>query len=72
LHEYVSITIANADHDKPNVLVIVIDTVRADHLSSYGYQRETSPNIDRLASESVLFANAISTSSWTVPLTRLY
>jgi arylsulfatase A-like enzyme len=78
LHEYVSISrLPMAAPDKPNVLVIVIDTLRADHLSSYGYQRETSPNIDRLANEGVLFENAISTSSWTLPahasiLTGLY
>ena len=35
----------------PNILVIVVDTLRADHLSSYGYSRATSPNIDRLARE---------------------
>jgi arylsulfatase A-like enzyme len=51
----------------PNVLVIVVDTLRADHLSSYGYARPTSPNIDRLASEGVLFENAVSSSSWSLP-----
>jgi arylsulfatase A-like enzyme len=51
----------------PNILVIVVDTLRADHLSSYGYQRATSPNIDRLAQQGVLFENAFSESSWTPP-----
>src|SRR6476646_3044527 len=51
----------------PNVLVIVVDTLRADHLSSYGYARPTSPNIDRLATQGVLFKNAVATSSWTFP-----
>lgn len=51
----------------PNVLVIVIDTLRADHVSSYGYSRPTTPNLDRLASEGVLFGNAISPSSWSLP-----
>lgn len=51
----------------PNVLVIVVDTLRADHLSTYGYGRPTSPNIDRLAQQGVLFENAISTSSWSLP-----
>jgi arylsulfatase A-like enzyme len=51
----------------PNVLVIVVDTLRADHLSTYGYARATSPNLDRLAQQGVLFENAISTSSWTLP-----
>jgi arylsulfatase A-like enzyme len=51
----------------PNVLVVVMDTVRADHLSAFGYQRPTTPNLDRLAAQGVLFENAFSTSSWTLP-----
>jgi arylsulfatase A-like enzyme len=51
----------------PNILVIVVDTLRADHLSSYGYSRATSPNIDRLARNGVLFENAIAPSSWSLP-----
>ena len=51
----------------PNILVIVVDTLRADHLSSYGYARPTSPNVDELARQGVLFENAIATSSWTLP-----
>lgn len=53
--------------DAPNVIVIVVDTLRADHLSSYGYSRVTSPFIDSLAAQGVLFENAISPSSWTQP-----
>jgi arylsulfatase A-like enzyme len=53
--------------EAPNVVFIVLDTVRADHLSSYGYSRETSPNLDRLAKQGVLFEKAFSTSSWTLP-----
>lgn len=51
----------------PNVLLISIDMLRADHVHSYGYSRPTTPNLDRLASEGVLFENAISSSSWTLP-----
>ncbi|MBW2287471.1 MAG: sulfatase [Deltaproteobacteria bacterium] len=51
----------------PNVVMIVIDTLRADRLGSYGYSRPTSPNIDALARESCLFENAVSQSSWTGP-----
>jgi len=50
----------------PNIIFIVMDTVRADHLSSYGYSRPTTPNLDRLAREGVLFENAIAPSSWTL------
>ena len=41
-----------------NVLLISIDTLRADHLGSYGYNRPTSPALDRLAARGVLFADA--------------
>jgi len=51
----------------PNVLVIVIDTLRADHLSSYGYGRPTSPQLDQLAKNGVLFQNAVAPCSWTLP-----
>ncbi len=50
-----------------NVILISIDTLRADHLGCYGYSRETSPKIDRLARESLVFDDAISQSSWTAP-----
>ena len=49
----------------PNVLLISIDTLRADHLGCYGYGRDTSPTIDRLAGEGVLFRNAVAQSSVT-------
>ncbi|MBZ5704022.1 MAG: sulfatase [Acidobacteriia bacterium] len=57
----------SASLGSPNVLVIVVDTLRADHLSSYHYARPTSPNIDRIAAQGVLFENAFSTSSWSFP-----
>jgi arylsulfatase A-like enzyme len=44
-----------------------VDTLRADHLSSYGYHRPTSPRLDALAQQGVLFETAIATSSWTLP-----
>jgi arylsulfatase A-like enzyme len=51
----------------PNVLVIVVDTLRADHVSFHGYSRPTTPNLDRVAREGVVFDNAISTAPWTLP-----
>jgi arylsulfatase A-like enzyme len=54
---------------RPNVILITIDTLRADHLSAYGYKRRTSPVIDGLAAEGVLFVNAFSQSTWTKPST---
>ncbi len=59
------------------VILISIDTLRADHLSGYGYPRETSPQIDLLASDGVTFLNTYASSPWTLPshvslLTSLY
>lgn len=49
------------------VVVIGVDALRADHLGLYGYSRATSPALDRLAGEAVVFDHAYSTSSWTLP-----
>ena len=54
---------------KPNVVVILIDTLRPDHLGFYGYERETAPFLARLAKRSFVFRNAFSTTSWTAPAT---
>lgn len=51
----------------PNVILVVVDTLRANHLGTYGYARPTSPTIDRLASEGVLFEDVTAQSSWTRP-----
>ncbi len=53
----------------PNIVLIVIDALRADHLPVYGYSKNTSPFIKRLSKESIVFENAFSTSSWTSPAT---
>ncbi len=53
----------------PHVLLVVIDTLRADHLASYGYSRNTDPALGSFLDESVLFENAYSPSSWTTPAT---
>ncbi|MBI4514367.1 MAG: sulfatase [Deltaproteobacteria bacterium] len=53
--------------NKPNVLLITIDTLRADHVSAYGYMRPTTPHLDRLASEGVMFENCYSAANVTNP-----
>jgi len=50
-----------------NIILISLDTLRADHLSCYGYHRLTSPNIDKIAAEGTIFLNAASCSNWTLP-----
>lgn len=51
----------------PNCLILMVDTLRPDHMGCYGYFRDTSPAMDRLAGEGALFENAFSTTSWTLP-----
>lgn len=53
--------------DRPNVLFVVWDTVRADRLSVYGHDKPTTPFLDRLASQAAVFERAISPSYWTLP-----
>ncbi len=53
--------------DGPNVLLLVIDTLRADRLSGYGSPRSTSPHLDRIAAEGAVFRQAIAPSSWSPP-----
>ena len=50
-----------------NVIVIGVDTLRADHVHAFGYPLPTTPNIDRLVARGYAFTNAISASNWTVP-----
>ena len=56
-----------ADSESPNVVLIVLDTLRADHLSAYGYARKTTPFLDSILTESVLFENSYSNAPWTIP-----
>ncbi|MBN2053752.1 sulfatase [bacterium] len=63
--------------NQPNVILVSIDTLRADHVSVYGYPRNVSPAIDRLARQGTQFINAHSNAPWTLPshwsmLTGLY
>lgn len=55
-----------AKESAPNVLLIVIDTLGANHMSLHGYDRVTDPNLVRIAGEGVMFENAYATSSWTL------
>jgi len=51
----------------PDIVLISIDSLRYDHLGCYGYEKATSPTIDRIAREGIRFENALSTTSWTLP-----
>jgi arylsulfatase A-like enzyme len=52
---------------RPNVLLVVIDTVRADHVHCYGYERQTTPCLDSLAASGTMYASCQAQSSWTLP-----
>ena len=56
-------------HSAPPIVLIVVDTLRADGLGIYGNPRSTSPNIDAMARESLVYTQANSSSSWTLPAT---
>ena len=60
-------SIPKGDTSQPDIILVSIDTLRADHVSSYGYERKTTPFIDELASKGMRFSHAWSTSSWTLP-----
>ena len=51
---------SSQEFERPNVLLITVDTLRADHLTPYGYERTTSPYLDELARESTVFGDALS------------
>jgi arylsulfatase A-like enzyme len=53
------------DGPVPNVVVITIDATRPDHMSLYGYERDTTPNLSRFAKDAVVFEHAYSPSTWT-------
>ncbi len=62
---------------KNNVFIYLVDTLRADHLSCYGYKRKTTPFIDEFSKDGILFRNCFANASWTSPavgsiLTGLY
>jgi arylsulfatase A-like enzyme len=52
---------------RPGLVLILIDTLRADHLGAYGYSRNTTPFLDSLASRGVLFQDCIAAAPWTLP-----
>ena len=57
----------SGDPARPDIILISVDTLRADHLSSYGYARQTSPFFDQLAAEGARYSFARSASPWTLP-----
>ena len=53
--------------ERPNVVLVVMDTARADRCSVNGYRRPTTPNLARFSRDAVVFADAWSPSPWTAP-----
>jgi arylsulfatase A-like enzyme len=59
--------IPTVNSEKPSIIFIVWDTVRRDHMSLYGYARGTTPFLEGLAKQSVVYSKAVSVSPWTLP-----
>jgi len=67
---FIPLTVSSCkNYPRPNVVVIVIDTLRADRLPFYGYPKDTTPFLNSLARKSSIFAKAYAGSSWTAPAT---
>ena len=62
-----AVSASRADPSRANLLVVVMDTVRADRLGSYGYPKPTSPEIDAFSRQAIRWSDFYSTSSWTLP-----
>lgn len=58
---------AGGGGERPNVLLVMLDTLRADRVSCYGYSRETTPELNRFAAEAILYERAVPNGIWTVP-----
>ena len=61
------VTSSSSPSEKPLLVLISIDCLRADHVGAYGYDQPTTPNLDRFAEQAVVYEEAVSTSSWTLP-----
>ena len=71
--DYVFLTspvIFTPDADPDRVILLFVDTLRPDHLGLYGYERDTSPNLDRWGAHAAVFADAVSVAPWTLPSAR--
>lgn len=60
-------TVRQSAPSKPNIILMVLDTTRADHLGMYGYERDTSPVLDAFSKEAIKFSYAVTTAPWTPP-----
>ncbi len=62
-----ALTATGAPQARPNILLIMVDTLRADHVGCYGYKLPTTPAIDGVAAEGIRFAETVAAASWTMP-----
>ncbi|ERG89488.1 MAG: arylsulfatase A related enzyme, partial [halophilic archaeon J07HX5] len=53
--------------NRPNVVLVVLDTARRDRVSAYGYDRETTPNFDQFATDATLYTDPVTQAPWSVP-----
>ncbi|MCP4654330.1 MAG: sulfatase-like hydrolase/transferase, partial [bacterium] len=57
---------SSAPSKLPNIVIVILDAARADHFGVYGYDRDTTPHIDRFAAESLVFRNVTAECSYTL------
>ena len=55
------------DSSKPNVIILLVDSARAQNMSCYGYERPTTPHLERLSEEATVYEHAYTTATWTLP-----
>jgi arylsulfatase A-like enzyme len=55
--------------EKPNILILVLDALRTQNMSLYGYNKKTTPNLEKISKEATLYKNTIASSYWTLPST---
>lgn len=55
------------EDEKPDIIVLLVDSLRADYLGCYGFRGDISPSLDRLAAESIVYDNAVAPAPWTKP-----
>jgi arylsulfatase A-like enzyme len=62
-----ALTLACSEPERPHIVLLLIDTLRSDHLGTYGYERATTPFIDELAEEGTVFESVVAQAPWTTP-----
>jgi len=66
----VVVDVIDATQEQPNMVVVSVDSLRADRLGVYGAERGVTPNLDRFAEDATVFQEAVAQDTWTLPTNR--